>query len=318
MIRTSGDRNASVPSCHPYEVTYLPCVSTSNSRAYFLDGDTRVRYVATGPHPTPCDSNGACPSATTGDVTQVPGGAGMASAFAVSPDDRRIAVSAFTFRMSSSGPVPVSVRLYVEDLLGGGNHTELFSSTSSWVWPVGWHDGKIVVAAGSPVKPVEGPYGGVTEFHLVDPVTGNRLQALGSPTCPVVPALLSPAGTLCVAGDGSLMSAYWSGPDVRFVQNYSAFKGGMLSLDGREVAICCSSTAGATELVDQRQELSPSVKPLPGAYGYFSGGGWIDATHLTYRPSGTDSLFWVDITSSSRPVTLYMSGELAGMIPGGL
>jgi hypothetical protein len=51
-VLTSDDRNASVPSCHPYEVTYLPCVSTSNSRAYFLDGDTSVRYLAThrAPH----------------------------------------------------------------------------------------------------------------------------------------------------------------------------------------------------------------------------------------------------------------------------
>jgi hypothetical protein len=185
----------------------------------------------------------------------------VASAFAVSPDDQRIAVSVFTFRSSSSGPVPVNVRLYVEDLVGGGNHIELFSSTSLWVWPVGWHDSKLVVAVGSPVKPVEGPYGGVTEFHLVDPATGNRLQALGSASCPVVPALLSPAGTVCVAVDGSLRSQYWSRPDVTFLSNYSALRGGaMLSLDGNRVAVCCTADRGDVEVIDAPLWAAPSSR----------------------------------------------------------
>ena len=313
------DRNTSVPSCHPYRVTYLPCVSTSNSRAYFLDGDTNVRYLTTGPRLPPCDAIG-CPLGQSGGVTHVPGGAGVASAFAVSPDDKRIAVSAFTFRSSSSGPAPVSVRLYVEDLVGNGNHIELFTSTSSWVWPVGWHDGKLVVAAGSPVKPVEGPYGGVTEFHLVDPVTGDRLQALGSATCPVVPALLSPAGTVCLASDGSLRSQYWSGQNVTFVSTYAALKGGaMLSPDGSKVAVCCANMAGfgVIEVVDS-PAMGGAVKLVAGAQGYFGGGGWIDATHLIYHPSGTDPQFLVDTTSHVGPITLPLFGEFSGRVPGGL
>jgi hypothetical protein len=317
-VQTADDRNASVPSCHPYEVTYLPCVSTSNSRAYFLDGDTSVRYLATAPRPAPCDSSGRCPSATSGDVTHVPGGASIASAFAVSPDDQRIAVSVFTFRSSSSGPVPVNVRLYVEDLVGGGNHIELFSSGNLWVWPIGWHDSKLVVAAGSPVKPVEGPYGGVTEFHVVDPITGNRLQAMGSATCPVVPALLSPAGTDGVAADGSLRSQYWSRPDVTFLSNYLALRGGaMLSLDGNKVAACCTADCGAVEVIDA-PALGGAVKPAARTFGYASGGGWTDATHVIYRPSGSDSLFRADTTSPSGPITLFMAGEFAGRVPGGL
>jgi len=314
----AADRHASVPSCHPYHLTYLPCVSTSNSRAYFLDGDTSVRYLApAGTTSSNCGANG-CTFGTNGDVTKVPGGAGVASAFAVSPDDRRIAVSVFNFQSSPGGPVPTNVRLYVEDLVGSGNHVELFSSTSSWVWPVRWHDGKLVVAAGSPVKPVEGPYGGVTEFHLVDPATGNRLQVLGSASCPVVLALLSPAGTLCVAGDGSLRSQYWSGSNVTFVSNYAALKhGGMLSLDGTKVAICCTSTGGTLEVVDAPAE-GGAVKPVAGAFGYVGGGGWIDATHVSYRPSASDRLAWVDITNPYGPSALPFLGEFAGRVPGGL
>jgi len=128
----AADRSGSVPSCHPYQATYLPCVSTSNSRAYFLDGDTSVRYLAAGPSTAPCDPSG-CTFGTNGDVTHVPGGAAEASAFAVSPNDERIAVSVFSFRPSASGPVPTGVRLYVENLVGGGSHVEIFSSSSLWV-----------------------------------------------------------------------------------------------------------------------------------------------------------------------------------------
>lgn len=310
------NRSATAASCHPYEVTYLPCVSTSNSRAYFLDGDTQVRYLAAGTSATNCGASG-CAFGTNGDVTFVPGGPERASAFAVSPDDQRIAVSVFDFRSTPSGYVPISVRLYVEDLVGRGNHIELFSSTSGWVWPVGWHGGKLVVAAGSPTKPVEGPYGAVTEFHLVDPVTGDRLQALGSASCPVVPALLSPAGTVCVAADGSLRSQYWSGQNVTFMSNYSAFRGGaMLSLDGSKVVICCGF-AGALQIVDA-PSLGGAMKPLPQATGYLSGGGWIDATHVSYRPSSGDNLAWLDTTSPNGPSTLPFVGQLAGRVPGGL
>jgi hypothetical protein len=227
-------------------------------------------------------------------------------------------VSVFDFRSSPGVQVPISVRLYVEDLVGGANHIELFSSTSLWVWPVGWHEGNLVVAAGSPTKPIEGPYGAVTEFHLVDPVTGNRLQALGSPTCPVVPTLLSPAGTVCVATDGSLRSQYWSRPNVTFVSNYSALKGGaMLSLDGNKVAICCADTSLVLEVVDA-PGLGGAVKPVPSAWGYRGGGGWIDPTHVSYRPSTSDKVAVLDITAPYGPSALAFAGEFAGRVPGGL
>ena len=314
------NRSAIAASCHPYQVTYLPCVSTSNTRAYFVDGDTTVRYLAPGSTTSSnCGANG-CTFGTNGDVTGVPGGPERASAFSVSPDDQRIAVSVFDFRSTPGGYVPMSVRLYVEDLIGSGNHVELFSSTNSWVWPVGWHNGKLVVAAGSPTKPIDGPYGGVTEFHLVDPVTGDRLQALGSASCPVVPALLSPAGTVCVAADGSLRSQYWSGPNVTFAPNYRALGGGaMLSLDGTKVAVCCATNHALDYLeVIDTPALGGAVKSVGKTPGYLSGGGWIDATHLSYRALGSDNLLWVDTTSPVGPTTIPIVGQLAGRVPGGL
>src|SRR5205807_6911088 len=46
-------------------------------------------------------------------------------------------------------PISPSLRLYVQDLHGGANHVEIFSSQHAWVWPVGWHAGKLVLAATS-------------------------------------------------------------------------------------------------------------------------------------------------------------------------
>ena len=313
---TTADRTPPMPTCHPYLVTYLPCVSTSNSRAYFLDGDANVRYVAAVRTPSQRITGSCCASVTTGAATHVPGSSTVASAFAVSPDDQRIAVSVFSFQTTSTGPVPTSVRLYVEDLAGGGNHVEIFSSTSLWVWPVGWHDGKLVVAVGSPTKPQRGPYGAVTEFHLVNPATGDRIQALGSAACPAVPALLSAAGTVCVAGDGSLQSQFWSGPNVTFLSNYRALNGGaMLSPDGTRVAVCCVPGVGEVERIDA-PGLGGAIKVLHGNHGPMTGGGWLDTAKLTYGIGNILNV--VDTTSPYGPIPLAVHGELAGVIPGGL
>src|SRR5260221_444756 len=91
-------------------------------------------------------------------------------AFAVSPDDRRIAVAVITYRTASSAE-PFSLRLYVEDLAAGANRTAVFSSSSLAEWPVGWRAGGIVLAIGRPgVFTGFNPYAAV-EYHLVEPET---------------------------------------------------------------------------------------------------------------------------------------------------
>src|SRR5262249_2616204 len=135
----------------------LPVFSTSDSRLYFLDGDGDVRYV---------DRDGV-----RGSAARVAGGPRSQSAFAVSPDDRRIAVAAVDYSSN-----PPSTRLYGEDVAGGTNHVELPFPVGANVWPVGWHGGELVVAVGSaPTQSVAGnPYGTFSGYQLIDATTGGR------------------------------------------------------------------------------------------------------------------------------------------------
>src|ERR1700738_106123 len=105
-------------------------VSTSKTTLYYLDGDSTIRFL----RPKPL---------AKGIATQVNLGTNQVAAFAVSPDDLRIAVSVLDYTRW-----PVSTRLYVEDLNGGANHVELFSSSTVLEWPAGWHNGALVMAIG--------------------------------------------------------------------------------------------------------------------------------------------------------------------------
>ena len=91
-------------TCGDSEAAVLPQpVSTSNTRAYFLDQQGNVNFLS--------------PNGVTGIATHVPTGAATRSMFAVSPDDRRIAVVESTYNASGATTV-----LYAEDLNGGTNH----------------------------------------------------------------------------------------------------------------------------------------------------------------------------------------------------
>jgi hypothetical protein len=182
----------------------LPEVSSSSSRLYYLDGDRDLRYIR--------------PDGSGGLAGRLPGTTTAHAAFAVSPDDRRIAVSIIDYASS-----PPTLRLYVEDL-GGGNHAEIFASKSAWVWPVGWHQGKLVLAAtSSPPFTQQGiswnPYS-APEYHVVDGTSATRLATIGSgadpsgcqPTGP-----LSAGGSACyhrnatTGGGGYYSTLDWTG-----------------------------------------------------------------------------------------------------------
>lgn len=78
-------------------------VSISNSRVYYLDGNADVRSLG--------------PDGSTALATHLPGSASVSVGFAISPDDRRIAVSVIEY--TDSFQAPVKLRMYVEDLVGG-------------------------------------------------------------------------------------------------------------------------------------------------------------------------------------------------------
>jgi hypothetical protein len=245
---------------NPSEVVIMPLpeVSASSTRAYYLDGDKDIHYLA--------------PDGRSGLVTRVPGSTTAYAAFAVSPDDSQIAVSVFDFSKR-----PIGVRLYVENI-DGSSHVDLFASTTDYVWPVGWHAKKLVLAASqiTPYAVVGNPYG-APSYHLVDPTTAARSATLGGdPATGCAPqGPLTKAGTACWTlptpnGPGFLSMLDWSGHESAIrLQVSGVTHVGALSPDGSQLAACC----------DAQGHVSVEIP-----------GGTIFATELT----GQDGVCWLD------------------------
>jgi hypothetical protein len=173
---------------------FLPTISLSDTRAYFPDGDGYLRVLAA--------------DGSTSIVHTLPNVRGKTRAvFAVSPDDKRIAVSRFDWSVA-----PMSVHIYVEDVAGGGNHVDIFDSTSAYEWPVAWHAGNIVLAV-NPVHNASNPYG-AGAYHVVKASDGTRIATMGGTDCLVV-GPLSVSGTACASDCASTATCVeavdWSG-----------------------------------------------------------------------------------------------------------
>src|ERR1700694_2888672 len=172
---------------------FLPTLSTSNTRVYFPDGPTAVRYLGRG------GSTGLAPSLPTPTAK-------TRAVFSVSPDDQRIAIGVFDW--SSVGPMMSEVT--VQDLQGGGHSVDVERSASLYGWPVGWHSGNLVLARIPAFGGAPNP-NAAHAYSLVNSSTGENLGYLGGMTCPVV-GPLSRAGTACVAARcHCIMAADWSG-----------------------------------------------------------------------------------------------------------
>lgn len=245
----------------------LPETSVSATHVYFLDGEGDVKSLS--------------PAGTVALVRHLDVVANSNLAFAVSPDDRRIAVAIITYGTAISEPA-FSLRLYAEDLIGGGNRTEVFTSSSVVEWPVGWRAGNLVVAIGEPgVFTGFNPYGAV-EYHLVDPATWTRQAVL---TCNFGP--LVAAGSACWK-PATLGGQDWTGATFGYRLDptgpVSRVQPAYLDLapDGRHVAGALkAATAGGydTELFGDGSEslLVPGAAPL----------GWLDGSHLlVLAPAG--------------------------------
>jgi hypothetical protein len=293
----------------------MPNVSSSTGRVYYLDGDANVRYL------TPTGSNGF--------ATRVPGSSQAVAMFAVSPDDRRIAVTVFDYRSK-----PLAVRLYIEDLTGGRNRVELPVPAGLYRWPVGWHGGNLIVGANSNTlggwsypTPQWGPG---TSLEVLDPTSGRILAFLGNASCSLQHSLPTHAGIACWTRSwgastargwkvwGGVGAFDWSGNLTVYSDRYP-YESASISPDGRylfargpnEMELISSPAAGSTIVTIGTGYSAARV------WGSFPGfGGWLDSSHVVVGKRASAGLQVLDIRSQS---VTDINGEivLVGRLPGG-
>lgn len=241
-------------------------------------------------------------------------------AFAVSPDDRRIAVSLLDYTR-----YPVGTRLFVEDLNGHGNHVELFSSTSTKEWPAGWHKGRLVMALGINVPP-QNVYEGFSYghgYHIADAGTGNRLLSLCDGGDSYIPE--SPAGTVCVQYPNAAIVS-WDGVTRAVPKAGTCPTWGPMSPNGTMASRTISPpgggcTAGSSVFLINSAGVvnSASLAPLGSPEG------WIDVNHLMLvadvppfaSPDFQPSQTIVDVTSGTT-AGFTAPGFFGAALPGGL
>ncbi|HVS05185.1 MAG TPA: hypothetical protein VHK65_03360 [Candidatus Dormibacteraeota bacterium] len=312
-IRTATAANRSWSEIHFTDDGYghptsLPQVSASNNRVYYLDGESAVRFVAL--------------SGSAGLAHTLPAGTLTHAAFAVSPDDQRIAVTVVDYPSVSMGSI--HTRLYVEDLLGGGHHVDLFESRSAVEWPIGWHAGQLVIGVAG------GPYGQnpcdicayrAYEYHVADATTATRLATICSgPSGAVSFGLPTPAGIECEVhyGDShhqSLLES-WDGSS-RTIPSDVCGVGGPVSPDGRQIATVFrhqqpDGGCGGGESITLVDLSGKRVSTNVGGTAQ----GWVDSRHLVFQtPQGKLALF---DTSSGAVSPMDTPGAMVGVLPGNL
>jgi len=268
-------------------VVPLP-VSTSDDRAYYMDSQGVVRFLTV--------------QGETGRAATVRAGGGIRSMFAVSPDDRRIAV--ILNQYTSAG---VALKLYVEDLNGGGNHLDIFSSSgATGLWPIGWHGTDNLVVAKMPAcSQGGGPFCcGPIELHVVDPATALRRFTIGGPTC-LIAGPPSAAGAVCEDTNFTRASVVnWNGVTMRMFP-VPGPQPAYLSPDGRVVALFNYEGTGVTKFDGATTTLNMQTC------------GWIDSTHVIAGDYGQPPSRIGDVTTG-KVVTVAVRGTCAGRLPGGL
>jgi len=294
--------------------TPLPPVTISGSRVYYLDdGAALVRSLT--------------PSGTVAAVTHVPGGTTAHVAIAVTPDDRRIAIgvvsySVFTRNGTPTGNdmIPATTRIYVQDLRGGGS-APIFSLASRTVaeWPVGWVNGRVVVAVSAPGTQhgSSNPYNAFYGYHVASATTGQRLATLcaSNPTTRAAPSAvgpLVPGGTLCLRADRWYLDT-WDGSG-RLLPGFAPtpYSAAALAPDGHTLA-----WDSAGRVIIQRGGGQPTTTGVAGTPL-----GWIDVSHLVVAMGGPSG----DIAAvlDTRAGTLRRTGVTAttltmfGLLPNAL
>src|SRR5665213_2998349 len=171
VARVTFARRSAVPEperCSPggcpggLEALY---VSTSKDRIFVLDGDSTIKEI------------GANGEVRTVMSLRLP--ANVRAAFAVSPDDKQIAVGLVDY---SAGWSAIGEKLFVQPL-GGGPRTNLSLPNDGTYWPVGWRNGQLVLATGSVWISETGNPNSALGYALLDPVPGAQPAKITPRAC---------------------------------------------------------------------------------------------------------------------------------------
>jgi len=276
-------------------------LSTSSTRVYYLDGNADVHFLQ--------------PDGRTGLATHLTVPAGAAAAFAVSPDDSRIAVS-----IMDINHYPATTNLYVQDLAGGGHRVDLLQPTTALEWPLGWHNGRLIVAFGLNVHP-QNYFDGFAWGHgyqVLDPATGQSLadvcKGLDAYNPPV------PAGVTCVSQPTGEVAS-WTGTANPEPVVSGCAQDGALSPDGSKITsrmVPINGGCGGAPTVSL-VALDDSSTPTHAAG---NAEGWLDMDHFVVRSdeqirTAGSSVSMYDIaTGTSSPI--QAPGFFGGTVPGGL
>ena len=286
------------------EATELPYVSATRSRVYYLDGDSTLRWLS--------------PS-SKGVAMSLPGGPTASAAFAVTPDDARIAVSVVDFAQRT----PV-VQMSVGPL--GGPLTKIYTSTSDYLWPIGWHAGKLVVGQGAIVSQGSwqsfNPYS-ARSYLVMDSTNAARLASIGGSGLDECPpsGLLTGAGTACYLStsfggrSGGYSISDWTGyrylPPV--AASWSAAASVGRSPNSVTVAVCCEANAAYGRFLVSRGTDATLTVPLRGKADDWAC--WIDQSHLLsgFKDGSLESEV-VDLTRQ-QAIPTGRSGFCAAVLP---
>jgi hypothetical protein len=255
--------------------------STSDSRLYYEDGNTNIDYLtSTGQH---------------GVAFTINRPSGAVVAFAVSPDDSRVAVAVLT---NWDGDPPYTSHMYLMAMDGGIEQTLLdgtaTSSTAPLTWPVGWDGASLVVAQSLPAyfggyTPGTGPCASqvdcASQMRTFNPVNRSLGPVLcGGTTMTGIPTA---AGIVCTASQ--LQAVSWSGVITSFGSNIPG--GCMLSPQGAVIAcpsdIINPDTSIQQNLPAQLFRAGGVVQKIPNPYNAQIMG-WLDGSDVVVT-TGVDS-----------------------------
>jgi len=297
------------------DVSPPPFASTTNDAVYYLNGQALMRLQ---------------PGGTPMRIRDLPGGTSVRMAFAVSPDDKKIAIAILTFAASSPGPSSTApkylgMKLFVEDL-DGSHHVDLFSSTTVAEWPVGWHGSDLVIAVGAGLNGYGGslipdPYFAYAGIHVADAATGQRKATL----CGGLPAvgLGTSKGILCAKENGlgpttitpvPMAFSDWSGKETDL--GLSCINGG-LQPAGDDIA-CDTNSGGFVVNPDGAKQPFPTPSgPAVGWGDSYSLVGWLGHDHLLLWSREAPTVLY-DIVAGTTQQVDVRPDAMVGAIPGGL